>query len=642
MLHINLQAATISHRRVSLFCASMVLGLGIWAMHFIGMLAMHFPVAVSYDTGITALSILPGMLAAFLALWSLQRTHAQSHLAWRSGLTVGLGIAAMHYSGIAAMQVDALVRFVWPWFVLSLALGLVFAILAFQAQRWMFNHESSELATRWGLLPSALMTVAIASMHYLSIHAMELVLVADTPPPLPQLPAAFSKNIQLSLLVAGMAAVIFLIFGLANALLRYRDLWQAVAVRDARLNAMIETAPDGVITINEQGLIQDFNPQAQQIFGYAHEEVMGRNIACLMPSPLAEQHNSHLHKHLDKPDKAISVNGREVLGQHKDGRLIPLQLAIGKAITSSGTIFVGYLQDISERKRTDAQLRIAASVFEHVREGIAIVDANHNISDANPAFLRLMEKTRDNCIGRSLESLYEDADIPPDMRKLWQTVATQHYWQSEGLFTRSDGTAWMQRMSISPVLNELKRPHHFIAVISDVSERPGLEVMLPHADLHDNATGLATHKLWMDRLSNGLLVARKKAMHIGVFWVQVTLAKGPASQPTTGDMTGALRLMAQLLQHQLRSSDTIGLYADHQLAVLLPGLKDEASFEMLVQRLTQAIGQSIAAYEKYGMGSIAVGHASTLRVAAAPSELIASAQAALVTLPAPPPAKVRL
>ncbi len=125
----------------------------------------------------------------------------------------------------------------------------------------------------------------------------------------------------------------------------------------------------------------------------------------LMPSPLAEQHDAHLLKHVGHPEKAITVTDREVLGKRKDGRHVPLHLAIGKASTPSGILFVGVsAKIISARKRTDAQLRIAASVFQHVREGVAIVDADHNISDVNPAFLRLMEKSREACVGQAFRS----------------------------------------------------------------------------------------------------------------------------------------------------------------------------------------------------------------------------------------------
>ncbi|HEY4664398.1 MAG TPA: PAS domain S-box protein [Comamonas sp.] len=628
MAHTNRQAAAISHRRVSLICASMVLGLGIWTMHFIGMLAMHLPFKIGYNPLVTGLSIIPGMVAAGFALWSLQSERPSDLRILVGGVLVGAGIGLMHYSGIAALELEGNVFFHLPGFLLSLLLGFIFSITAFFVHRWLFSRGLSELAWVWHLLPPSLMTLAIASMHYVSMDALHIrTATAQVRHNVHQ--AGIANNIELSFAIAAMAAVVFLILGLANAILRYRDLWRAVAVRDARLNAMIDTAKDGVITIDANGLVQDFNPAAQRIFGYEKEEVIGHNVAMLMPSPLGEQHDGHLHKHIGRPDKPITVNGREVLGLHKDGRHVPLQLAIGKALTPGGTIFVGYLQDISERKRTDAQLRIAASVFEHVREGVAIVDATHNISDVNPAFLQLLEIRREDCIGKPLEYLYTKAKEPPDMSKLWQTVATQQYWQSEIMLTRSDGAAWMQRLSISPVLNELHRPHHFIAVISDVSERPNLESMLSNTELHDSGTGLPSRKLFLEHVSRSMLIGKRNGFYEAVIVLKVMPA--PSTHVSKPDYNGMLRMLATLIQQQLRHTDTLGRLSDQQLAVLLLGIKDMHALHMLIQRITQSINEASARATQFGIQEIQLGYTSTFQAHQTAQELIEVAVADLVS-----------
>lgn len=196
----NRQAAAISHRRVSLLCASMVLGLGIWAMHFIGMLAMHLPIPLSYNTLGTALSILPGMVAAWLALWTVQAVHPSNVRLAVSGAMVGIGIGAMHYSGIAAMQLDGRVLFDLPLFALSLLSGLALSVAAFAAHRWIYCNAINHRYWTWRFLPPLLMTAAIASMHYLSMlglrvqmHASGAQTTADT------------TNLSLPLLIAGFS-----------------------------------------------------------------------------------------------------------------------------------------------------------------------------------------------------------------------------------------------------------------------------------------------------------------------------------------------------------------------------------------------------------------------------------------------------
>ena len=632
MGHTNRSTTALGHRKIASLCASLVLGWGIWAMHFIGMLALEIPTPVSYDVLGTTLSILPGMLVAWWALVSLHMHKPSTARILRSGALVGMGIAATHYSGIAAMQMEGRMLFHLPLFLWSAVLGVVLSMLSVMVQRWIDHRRSQNLGWYVWLMPPAILTLGIASMHYVSMHALRIEL-DDANGQLLEHLSQIGRDHMLPWAVAAMSAVVFVILGLANALLRYRDLWQALAARDARLNAMIDTADVGFISIDAQGIIQDFNSSAQRIFGYAKTEVIGRNVAMLMPSPLAEQHDGHLARHIGKPGKTIGEKQREVLGLHKDGRHLPLQLSIGKAITPAGTLFVGYVQDLSTSKRRDAQLRIAASVFHHVREGVAIVDANHNISDVNPAFLRLMEKNKEQCVGKSLEQLYENADLPPNMSKLWQTVATQQYWQGEIMFTRKDGKVWIQRLSLSPVLNELQRPHHFIAVISDVTERQGLEMLLAHADLHDSATGLPTRQLFMERLNGTLLTARRNSIQVGVVVVKALPVKGPSVYPSPSDLDGALRLLAQLLQHQLRSGDTLARTGKDELTLLLPGIKDAPAFATLVQRFWQSVKEAPEGYSKYGIHSLQLGQALTLPTHLTASELMDEALATLQTWP---------
>lgn len=207
------------------------------------------------------------------------------------------------------------------------------------------------------------------------------------------------------------------------------------------------------------------------------------------------------------------------------------------------------------------------------------------------------------------------------MSGLWHTLATEQHWQAEVLLTRSNGQVWMQRISISPVLNEIKRPHHFIVVISDISERPSLEVMLPHAELHDSSTGLPTRKLFMDRLTSQLISSHRKSTHAGVVCVQFVLD----DQATPHDLNNAQRLLAQLLEQQLRCTDTLSRYSKDLLAVLLPGIKDAASFAALVDRLTRSIQEVQHHYLRFHVQMLRISHASTLDDRFSASDLMKAA-----------------
>jgi two-component system sensor kinase FixL len=136
--------------------------------------------------------------------------------------------------------------------------------------------------------------------------------------------------------------------------------------REALLQAILETSPDGLITIDATGTIQSFNPAAERMFGYNAAEVNGRNVSCLMPSPYREEHDAYLERFLRTGEKRIIGIGREVLGQRKDGTIFPLELAVGEVQAAGRQFFAGFVKDVSARQQSEQRLRELQAELIHV------------------------------------------------------------------------------------------------------------------------------------------------------------------------------------------------------------------------------------------------------------------------------------
>jgi two-component system sensor kinase FixL len=124
---------------------------------------------------------------------------------------------------------------------------------------------------------------------------------------------------------------------------------------EARLRAVVDTAVEGIIVIDEQGIVESFNPAAEHIFGFARDEVEGRNVSMLMPAPYSQEHDSHLEHYLSSGEKKIIGIGREVVGQRKGGSVFPLELAVAEMYVGGHRKFTGMARDISERKLAEEQ-----------------------------------------------------------------------------------------------------------------------------------------------------------------------------------------------------------------------------------------------------------------------------------------------
>lgn len=128
---------------------------------------------------------------------------------------------------------------------------------------------------------------------------------------------------------------------------------EALAEQRARLSAIVETAVDAIITIDERGIIDSFNPAAERLFGYAQDEVLGINVSKLMPSPYHEAHDGYLAHYLATGEKRVIGIGREVVAQRKDGTTFPMLLAVSEMQVGSRRMFTGIVHDITLRKQAE-------------------------------------------------------------------------------------------------------------------------------------------------------------------------------------------------------------------------------------------------------------------------------------------------
>jgi two-component system, LuxR family, sensor kinase FixL len=130
----------------------------------------------------------------------------------------------------------------------------------------------------------------------------------------------------------------------------------AVRDREERLRAILETAVEGIITIDERGVIESFNPASEKIFGYAAAEVIGKNVSVLMSTPHRERHDGYIENYKHTGHAKIIGIGRETFARKKDGTLFPIDLSVSEVRLSDRRIFTGFIRDITERKRLEKEV----------------------------------------------------------------------------------------------------------------------------------------------------------------------------------------------------------------------------------------------------------------------------------------------
>ncbi|SMO63415.1 hypothetical protein SAMN06265218_107140 [Fodinibius sediminis] len=121
----------------------------------------------------------------------------------------------------------------------------------------------------------------------------------------------------------------------------------------ARIQAILDNMVEAVISINSRGIIQNFNKSAEKMFGYDSEEVIGKSLKILMPSPHKEQHEQYINNYLETGDQKVIGSGREERARRKDGTIFPMELSVSETMWEGERIFTGIIRDISERRKLE-------------------------------------------------------------------------------------------------------------------------------------------------------------------------------------------------------------------------------------------------------------------------------------------------
>ncbi|MEA1015536.1 PAS domain S-box protein [Sphingosinicella sp. LY1275] len=178
-------------------------------------------------------------------------------------------------------------------------------------------------------------------------------------------------------LVAGhwVGAAVFLLVGLSvtiggewfqRARARAGAAHRELAQSEAHLRSILETVPDAMVVIDEQGLIRSFSHTAERLFGWNAAEVTGRNVSMLMPSPYRAAHDSYLERYYRTGQRRIIGVGRVVVGERKDGSTFPMELAVGEMHEAKGRFFTGFVRDLTERQQTETRLQELQTELVHV------------------------------------------------------------------------------------------------------------------------------------------------------------------------------------------------------------------------------------------------------------------------------------
>ena len=297
------------YHHATIAMAAVALGGGIWTMHFLGMMAFHLPVPMSYNVPLTVVSVLPAFAASWLALRMLAQHRMSARQLVGSGVLVGAGIGAMHYVGMEAMIMPLEMRYVPSLFLLSVLVAVVLAMVAL----WIhfgLQHAGISPILRF-VLAGVVMGSAISSMHYAGMAAVRFIGEVS-----PDGGATMHGDGYAALALASAAIGVGMLVAAVNSLIRSREVYQLMEDSRAQLQQQLQSmvAQVGENVTSVSATARAIAQSSQQL-----EERMSQQAASLQQTAASmEQITTTVQQNADSTTQAEAV-AREVLAQAEQG-----------------------------------------------------------------------------------------------------------------------------------------------------------------------------------------------------------------------------------------------------------------------------------------------------------------------------------
>ena len=581
--------------------SAITMGAGIWAMHFIGMLALSLPCRVNYDPLLTLASMIPGILAGGVALGVVWHDGTRRLSPLACSVLLGTGIGAMHYTGMAAMRLEGLVRYDPSLFTLSILVAIALSYVALRVK-----NARGRLRRGHDALVAVIMGAAASGMHYTAQSAAYF--VRDDMAELPS--SAFTTN---TLAIAVATTTAFLALGaLALAVIsRNREMTNQLQDSEQRFRDFSRSTADWFWEMDADLRFTYFSENFERYYGLDRNRVLGKTRRELLatdnlnPPDILAAHLAQIERH--EPFRDFHYRIRTAAGK------ICWFSISGVPVFDANGQFAGYRgmgQNITERKEAEEQLHIAATAFDS-QEGMLVTDAQGVILRVNRAFTEITGYTAADVVGqtpRLLKSGRHNADF---YRTMWATLKATGRWQGEIWDRRKNGEEYPKWLTISAVNGDDGAVTHYVGTHLDITERKKAEERINALAFFDQLTGLPNRTLLLDRLKQSMAASARGGNYGALLFIDLDNFK--TLNDTLGHDMGdqLLKQVAQRLTECVREGDTVARLGGDEFVVVLAGLTPNEQYaatstEMIADKILAALNQP------YLLGDVA--HQSTASI----------------------------
>ncbi|MDM8560286.1 PAS domain S-box protein [Candidatus Parabeggiatoa sp. HSG14] len=355
----------------------------------------------------------------------------------------------------------------------------------------------------------------------------------------------------------------------------------------AELEIILDNSSVGIAFINEERQFVRVNSKLKEICGYTEEELKHHTTQILYSSHKDYKDIEEENYPLIKKGKSYEM---EHLMRRKDGTQFWSCIKV-KAIDSNDISkgFIWNLDDITERKLTEERLRLAATVFETITEGILVSDADSHIIMVNPAFTAITGYTNNEVIGKKPSILSSGHHNAKFYEKMWKDLVENGKWQGEIWNRRKNSDVYVEWLSIAAIRDSNNKIVQYVAIFNDITKRKQIEELIWHQANYDALTNLPNRILFADRLEQSVQTAKRHRNQLGVMFIDLDHFKWV--NDTLGHKAGdqLLKEAAQRLTDCVRDSDMVARLGGDEFTAILNNLENFSDIKIIAGRILQSL-----------------------------------------------------
>jgi PAS domain S-box-containing protein len=443
------------------------MGTGIWAMHFTGMQAFKTPMPVTYDVPITLLSMAIAIAVSALALFVVSRRMIRPSQLLVAGSVMGIGIASMHYTGMAAMQMPATISYDPLLFTLSVLIAIVASIAALWLAFRFSIASNAGGKWQWAKAGSALvMGAAIVGMHYTGMAAANFVSTGT---------AEEGSGIDTIALGFGIGVVTLAILGIAlvSSIVDRKFSAQATELEktERRYESLFRHNPDAVYSLDLEGRFLTANLATEQMLGYRTQELRQKLFTDFIIAEDHEEARWHFEEVVRGEPQNYEVAVTDKIGNRVDLSVTSIPLVVEDEIVG----VYGIAKDITEHKQVEEARSQLATIVESSDDAIFGRTLDGTISTWNRGAESLYGYTAEEAIGQTSSII-----VPPDRREeLAEILARAEQEENSSHYeterTTKDGSLIDVSLTVSPILSSEGNIVGSSTIARDITERKQAE-----------------------------------------------------------------------------------------------------------------------------------------------------------------------